>query len=72
MGHLLCGFSVFPLPTCSKCLEYISAKDIVLKIATDKFFQVFKEMALNQLQFVSLGPWLNLTGATEHLTGQQT
>lgn len=53
-GHLLCGFSIFPLLACSECSEYISAKDIVLKIETDTLFHVFKEMALNELQFVSL------------------
>lgn len=72
MGYLLCGFSIFPLLAWSKCLEYISAKDIVLKIATDTLFHVFKEMALNELQFVSLGPWLNLTdrchGACNRMT----
>lgn len=68
MGHLLCGFSIFPLLTCSKCSAYISAKDIVLKVETDTLFHVFKETALNELQFVSR----TLTGATERLAGQQT
>lgn len=52
---------------------YIRAQDVVLEIGTDMLFHVFKEMALKGLQFVSLGPWLNLTGAqsfswTAHLT----
>lgn len=34
----------------------------MLKIGTDTLFHVFKEMARNKLQLVSLGPWLNLTG----------
>lgn len=42
---------------------YIRAQDVVLEIGTDMLFHVFKEMALKGLQFVSLGPWLNLTGA---------
>lgn len=40
------------------------AQDVVLDVETDTPFHVFKEMALKGLQFVSLGPWLSLTGAT--------
>lgn len=52
----------FPLSACSKYLEYVRAKGIMLKIVTDTLLHGFKEMARNKLQLVSLGPWLNLTG----------
>ena len=72
MGYLLCGFSIFPLLACSKCLEEISAKDIMLKIATDTLFHAVKEMALNELQSVSLGPWLTPTDRCHRACNQMT
>lgn len=54
MSFLPCGLPIFPLLACSQCLGYVSAKDMLLKIAADTLLHVFKEMALNELQFVVL------------------